>query len=73
MHDLGGLVVSYHYDTPFELLDNGFTTECRLGMIFLLGALLTYIVMLRYASIVIYSFYLIMPAIWVSKLSPEDG
>ena len=34
LHYLGGLDVSYHSDTPFELLDNGYTTECRLGMRF---------------------------------------
>ena len=34
LHDLGGLAFSYHSDTPFERLDAGYTTECRLGMIF---------------------------------------
>ena len=31
---LGGVDVSYHSDTPFEELDDGYTTECRLGLIF---------------------------------------
>ena len=26
LHDLGGLDVSYHSDTPFERLDYGYTT-----------------------------------------------
>ena len=34
LHDLGGLDVSYHSETPFERLADGYTTECRLGMIF---------------------------------------
>ena len=34
LHDLGGLDVSYNSDTPFEQLDDGYTTERRLGMIF---------------------------------------
>ena len=33
-HDLGGIYVSYLSYTPFEQLDDGYTTECRLGMIF---------------------------------------
>ena len=31
LHNLGGIDVSYHSDTPFEWLDYGYTTECRLG------------------------------------------
>ena len=34
LHDLGGLAISYLSDIPFEQFDNGYTTECRLGMIF---------------------------------------
>ena len=34
LHDLGGIDVSYHSDKPFEQLDDGYTTDCRLGMIF---------------------------------------
>ena len=34
LHDLGGVDVSYHSDTPFEQLDDGYITECILGMIF---------------------------------------
>ena len=34
-HNLGGLDVSYHSDTPFERIDYGYTTKCRLGMIFI--------------------------------------
>ena len=30
----GGLDVYYHSDTPFERLDDGYTTEYRLRMIF---------------------------------------
>ena len=30
-HDLGELAVSYHSDTPFEQLDDRYTTECRIG------------------------------------------
>ena len=34
LYDLGGISVSYISDIPFERLDEGYTTECRLGMIF---------------------------------------
>ena len=34
LHDLGGIGVSYHSDTPFEKLDDGYKNECRLGIIF---------------------------------------
>ena len=34
VHYLGGVDVSYYSGTPFEQLDDGYTTECRLGMIF---------------------------------------
>ena len=34
LHDLGSLDVSYHSATSLEKLDGGYTTECRLGMIF---------------------------------------
>ena len=34
LHDLGGLAVSYLSDIPYGLLDDAYTTECRLGMIF---------------------------------------
>ena len=34
LHDLGGLDVSYRSNTPFERVDDGYTTECRLGMRF---------------------------------------
>ena len=34
LHDLGGLDFSYIIDIPFERLDGGYTTECRIGMVF---------------------------------------
>ena len=34
LHNLWGLDVSYLPDIPFELLDNGYTTDCKLGVIF---------------------------------------
>ena len=34
LHDLGGISVSYLSYIPFELLDDGYTNECRIGMIF---------------------------------------
>ena len=34
LYDLGGFDVSYFSDTPFERLDDGYTTECRLGVRF---------------------------------------
>ena len=34
LHDLGGGYVSYLSYIPFEKLDDGYTTECRLGMRF---------------------------------------
>ena len=34
LHDLGGLDVTYNSGTPFERLDDGYTTECRLWMRF---------------------------------------
>ena len=40
----------------FERFSGGDTTECRLGMIFLLGASLSCIVMLLSDTLVLYSF-----------------
>ena len=34
LHDLGGVSVSYISYIPFERLDDGYKTECRLGMRF---------------------------------------
>ena len=34
LHDFGRLAVSYISDIPFEQLDDGYTTECIIGMIF---------------------------------------
>ena len=34
LHDLGGLDVSYNSYKSFERLNDGYKTECRLGMIF---------------------------------------
>ena len=34
LHGLGGITLSYLSDIPFEQLDDGYTTECRPGMIF---------------------------------------
>ena len=34
LHDLGGLDVSYYSDTPFERLDDGYTAEYKIGVIF---------------------------------------
>ena len=34
LHDLGGFCDSYLSEIPFEKLYYGYTTECRLGMIF---------------------------------------
>ena len=34
LHDLGGGDVSYHSDTHFEQIDDGYKTKCRLGMRF---------------------------------------
>ena len=34
LHDLVGIDVLYHSDTPFERLGDGYTTECILGVIF---------------------------------------
>ena len=34
LHGLGGLDSSYHSDRHFEQLDDGYTTECRIGMKF---------------------------------------
>ena len=34
LHDLGGIDISYHSETPFERLNDGYTYECRLGMRF---------------------------------------
>ena len=34
LNDLGGIYVSYISYIPFERLDDGYTTECRLGMRF---------------------------------------
>ena len=53
LHNLGELDVSYNAYIPFERLDYGYTTEFRIGVDLLLGALLSYIFMLIYASLVI--------------------
>ena len=56
LHDLGGGgYVSYISYIPFERLYDGYTTQCRIGIRFLLGAFLSYIVMLLYAALIIYS------------------
>ena len=34
LHGLGGLAVYYLSSTPFEILDDGYTTKFRLGMVF---------------------------------------
>ena len=34
MHDLGGIYASYLSYIPFELIYDGYTTECSLGMRF---------------------------------------
>ena len=34
LYGLGGIDVYYNSDTPFERLDDGYITECILGMIF---------------------------------------
>ena len=34
LNNLGGIFVSYISYITFERLDNGYTTECRIGMIF---------------------------------------
>ena len=34
LHDLGGLDVYYNSDTPFEQLDEGYTTKCILRVRF---------------------------------------
>ena len=34
LHDLWGLDVTYHSGKTFERLDEGYATECRLGMRF---------------------------------------
>ena len=54
LYDLGGLSASYISYIHFERLADGKTTESRLGMIFLLGELLNYIVMLLSYEIVLY-------------------
>ena len=36
-----GVDVSYYSGTPFEQLDDGYTTECRLGMIFVTWFIVT--------------------------------
>ena len=46
---LGGIDVSYHSDTPFEWLDYGYTTECRLGMIFI-----TWCIVKLYCNVTLY-------------------
>ena len=54
LHASRGIDVSYHSDTPFEQLDDGYTTECRIVMIFLLGVLISWIFMLPYVALFIY-------------------
>ena len=55
LHDLGGGYVSYISYIPFEQLDDGYTTECRLGMKFVTWCIVKLDFMLLYSELVIYS------------------
>ena len=73
LHDLGGLDVHYHSETHVELLDDGYTTECRLGMIFFTWC----VVKLYYNVTLCINFHILVVSndigLWGSKRSLGAG
>ena len=62
LHDLGGGYVYYLSYTTFEILDDGYTTECRLGMRFFtwcIGKLDCYVYLWNSCRILIVANYII--------------
>ena len=58
LHDLGQITVSYLSDIPFERLDDGYTTECRLVMRFFTWCIFKidcYVTLCNYCSILVVS------------------
>ena len=68
---LGGLLfpIFQTYTLNYLVLEAQLN-EFIIGMIFLIGALLSRIVMLIYAELVLYYLYLIISSIWGEKGSP---
>ena len=64
LHYLGRIYVSYLLDTPFGQLDYGFTTECRLVMIFFTW----YIVKLDYYVTLCSAFHILILANYIIHL-----
>ena len=61
-HDLGGLVVYYLSDIQFEQLDDGYTTEFILGVIFVTWCIVNldyYVTLCRACHIIIVGDYII--------------
>ena len=62
LHDLGGIYISYLAYIPFERLDDGYTTECRLGMRFVTWCIVKlyfYVNLCRSCNIIIVANYTI--------------
>ena len=68
----GGLMLTIIQTHPLNNLIMDTQLSVDLGWYFLLGVLLSYIVVLIYASLLVYSLYLMISAILGSKLSPGD-
>ena len=64
LHDLGGGYVSYHSYIPLERLDDGYTTECILGMI----SVTWFIVQLDFYITLWSTFHLLVIANYISHL-----
>ena len=61
LHALGGIYVSYLSYIPFEQIDDGYTTECRLGMIFVIWCIFKldcYVTLCSACNILIVSNYI---------------
>ena len=61
LYDLGGIYVSYISHIPFERLDYGYTTECRLGMRFVTWCIVKldfYVTLCRACCILIVANYI---------------
>ena len=64
LHDLGGIYVSCLSYIPCERLDDGYTTECRLGMIFV-----TWCIVKLYFYVTLYStFHILIVANYISHM-----
>ena len=66
LRDLGGIYVSYLSYIPFERLDDGYTTECRLGMRFVTWCIIKldcHVTLFRACHVLIVANYISHPGI----------